>query len=67
MRLAPPLPDIGETEGFTKENDLFELREFGERLANVAGRLDEPLVIALDGPWGSGKSTVVRQWVGLLR
>ena len=67
MRLTPPPPDIGETDGLTRENDLFELREFGERLANLVCRLDGPLVIALDGPWGSGKSTFVRQWAGLLR
>lgn len=67
MRLTPPPPDIGETDGFTKENDLFQLAEFGERLANLVCRLDEPLVIALDGPWGSGKSTFIRQWAGSLR
>jgi energy-coupling factor transporter ATP-binding protein EcfA2 len=66
MRLTPPPPEIGETDGFKKEHDLFGLAEFGERLANLVCRLDEPLVIALDGEWGSGKSTFVRQWAGLL-
>jgi KAP family P-loop domain len=66
MRLTPPPPAIGET-GFAKENDLFELREFGERPANLVCRVNEPLVIALDGPWGGGKSTFLRQWTGLLK
>lgn len=67
MRLTPPPLDIGETDGFTRENDLFELAGFGDRLADRVCLLDQPLVIALDGPWGSGKSTFVRQWAGLLR
>ena len=25
------------------------------------------MVIALDGPWGSGKSVYVKQWAGFLR
>lgn len=67
MRLTPPPPAIGERDGFTEENDLFGLSEFGERLANRVCSLDEPLVLVLDGPWGSGKSTFMRQWAGLLR
>lgn len=67
MRLSPLPPYIGEIDGFTKKNDLFELAEFGDRLANLVCRLDDPLVVALDGAWGSGKSTFVRQWAGLLR
>ena len=67
MRLTLPPVVIGETDGFTEENDLFGYSEFGERLANLVLRVDEPLVVALDGPWGSGKSTFARQWAGLLR
>ncbi|MCC2664196.1 MAG: p-loop protein [Geminicoccaceae bacterium] len=66
MRLTPPPLEIGETDGFS-QNDLFGLAEFGDRLANLVCRLDEPLVVTLDGPWGSGKSTFVQQWAGLLR
>ncbi len=66
MRLTPPEPVITD-EGFTDENDIFKYRPFAERLTNLIRNIDEPLVIALDGPWGSGKSVFVKQWAGLLR
>jgi energy-coupling factor transporter ATP-binding protein EcfA2 len=67
MRLTPEPPAIADTAGFTTENDLFGFREFGERLANLVSNIDQPIILALDGPWGCGKSTFVRQWAGLLR
>lgn len=67
MRLIPTPLDIADDEGFLPERDIFGYAEFGQRLANVVKNTDQPLVIALDGPWGSGKSTFVRQWEGLLR
>lgn len=67
MRLTPIEPEIPEVGGFTEENDIFGYRDFAERLANLIRNIDEPLVIALDAPWGSGKSVFVKQWAGLLR
>jgi energy-coupling factor transporter ATP-binding protein EcfA2 len=67
MRLTPLEPEVPHVGGFTNENDIFNYRSFGERLANLVRNIDEPLVIVLDGPWGSGKSTFVKQWAGLLR
>jgi dephospho-CoA kinase len=67
MRLTPQEPQIPEIGGFTDENDIFGYRSFANRLANLVRNIDEPLVIALDGPWGSGKSIFVKQWAGLLR
>ncbi len=67
MRLTPQEPEIPEVGGFTEANDLFGYRDFADRLANLVRNVDEPLVIALDGPWGSGKTIFVKQWAGLLR
>ena len=67
MRLTPIEPEIGPEDGFTEDNDLFRYAEFGDRFANLVGSIDEPLVIVLDGPWGSGKSVFAKQWAGLLR
>ncbi len=67
MRLTPISPTIPEIGGFTTDNDIFEYRDFGERLSNLVDNIDEPLVIVLDGPWGSGKSVFIRQWAGQLR
>ena len=66
FRLVPEPPEIGDTDGFSK-SDIFDARESGERLANIVGEIEGPSAIVLDGPWGSGKSTFVKQWAGLLR
>jgi hypothetical protein len=42
--------------------DLLRLREFADGLSNLVRTIKHPLVIAFDGPWGSGKSTFLRQW-----
>ncbi|WP_193183746.1 KAP family P-loop NTPase fold protein [Nisaea sediminum] len=67
MKLIPTAPVIGKTEGFTKENDLFGYAAFGKRLTRLVSGLEQPMTIILDGPWGSGKSTFVKQWAGELR
>ena len=66
MRLAPKPLDIEEGDGF-KGTDLFGHKDFGERLASFVESLEGPSVIALDGPWGSGKMTFAKQWADLLR
>jgi predicted KAP-like P-loop ATPase len=67
MRLTPKPLEIDLEEGFTEENDIFGYREFGERLANLVCAQEGPATLVLDGPWGTGKSTFMRQWAGLLR
>ena len=66
MRLAPKPLEIEEREGFEKR-DLFGYKGFGEQLARLVESLEGPSVIALDGPWGSGKTVFAWQWAGLLR
>ena len=66
MRLTARTPEIPPEGGFTETNDIFGYRPFGENLANLFENIDEPLVVLLDGPWGSGKSTFIQQWRGLL-
>ena len=65
MRLAPPPLDITDDEGF--ERDIFQAKEAGERLANVVADLEGHSVIVLDGDWGTGKTTFIKQWAGRLR
>ena len=67
MRLFPPPLAIGDTEGFTEEKDLFDRADLGRGLANLIDAADEPLVIAVDGQWGSGKTVFLRMWAGELR
>ncbi|SOB93508.1 KAP family P-loop NTPase fold protein [Thalassospira xiamenensis] len=65
MRLKPD--QVPENIGFTEETDLFGYKEFGERLTRVVSSLEQPTTLVLDGPWGSGKSTFLRQWFADLR
>lgn len=65
--MFPPPLAIGDTEGFTKENDLFGRADIGRGLANIIDAADEPLVIAVDGQWGTGKTVFLKMWAGELR
>ncbi len=46
------------------EDDLLARRQTGEALSDLLNRFENPLVVALDGKWGSGKSWFLRRWVG---
>ncbi|WP_111429942.1 P-loop NTPase fold protein [Rhodobacteraceae bacterium DSL-40] len=63
MRFAPPEEalDLYKT-GF--ENDLLGRKKVGQRLSEVLQRTEDPLVVALDGRWGTGKSHFLQRWVG---
>jgi hypothetical protein len=41
--------------------------EFGGTLLNLITRIDEPLVIGLDAPWGEGKTTFIKLWRTMLK
>jgi len=64
MKLTIPPVQIDPTKPFN--HDLFKREEFGEGLANLILKFDEPLVISIDAPWGEGKTTFVKMWKGLL-
>jgi len=65
-RLKPKPLVIADDEGF-ENTDMFGLKEYGERLANMVCNVEDPLVTILDGPWGSGKTIFAKQWAGLMR
>ncbi|GEM_PF-5977756 len=62
MRLTPP--DTSRLTNFNK--DIFGYKDFGERLRKLVYNVDTPLTLILDGDWGTGKSTFIRQWQSLL-
>jgi len=74
MKLFIPDPaiDIG-THGFESKDaeghpfDLLNRKPLGERLSNLVERIDDPMVIALDGGWGTGKSFFLKLWAGAHR
>lgn len=67
MHIFPRPLQIGETEGFTAEKDIFGRHELGAGLTNLVGSVADPMVIAIDGQWGSGKTTFLKMWAGHLR
>lgn len=56
--------DTFDTEKNGTALDLLGRKAFGERMSDLMGHGDQPLVVALDGPWGSGKSHFLKLWVG---
>lgn len=67
MHIFPRPLQIGDTEGFTPEKDIFGRQELGTGLTNLLGSVADPMVIAIDGQWGTGKTTFLKMWAGQLR
>lgn len=67
MRLFVPPLKIEDDEGFSPEKDIFGRKPLGEGLTNLITSVSQPMVIALDAQWGSGKTTFLKMWAGELR
>ena len=67
MRIFPPQLEISDREGFTPEKDIFGRAKLGEGLSNVVLSVSDPMVIAVDAQWGSGKTTFLKMWASDLR
>ncbi|WP_281707757.1 KAP family P-loop NTPase fold protein [Phaeobacter italicus] len=64
MRLTVPEPKIDlYNDGFA-DHDQLDRKTTGDKLSDLVERIDDPMVIALDGAWGSGKSFFLKCWVG---
>ncbi len=66
MKLTIPTLEIQDDEGFAPSKDIFERKEFGERLIKLIESSNENLVIALDAQWGEGKTTFIKMWKGYI-
>lgn len=63
MRFLPPEENITPHD-VVFDSDLLGRRVVGQRLSSIVERIEDPLVIALDGRWGTGKSYFLKRWVG---
>ena len=64
MNIFFPEPDIEVgKDGFERKCDLGRA-ESGKKLSELVEKISEPVVIAVDGPWGSGKSHFLKLWTG---
>jgi KAP family P-loop domain len=67
MRIFPPALEIGDHEGFDPQKDIFQRAAFGAGIANLLGTSSDPLIVMLDAPWGTGKTTFIKMLAGHLR
>lgn len=66
MRFLPPDPEVALYEAVF-EDDILERGKVSRSLSYVIDRIEDPLVVALDGRWGTGKSYFLKRWVGAHR
>jgi hypothetical protein len=64
MRMT--VPDVAITTEDPFRDDIFGRKPFATALLSLVRQINEPLVIALDAPWGEGKTTFIRMWQQLL-
>ena len=65
IRVQPRDLDIPEKEPF--KHDLLDREESVEILTSILGSIDGPCVLAVDAPWGTGKTTFLKMLVQSLR
>lgn len=64
MKFVVPEPSIDLYKDGFEEKDILQRGDTGKRLSSIVDSIEDPLVIALDGDWGSGKSFFLKCWVG---
>ncbi|MDR0807980.1 MAG: KAP family NTPase [Gemmobacter sp.] len=67
QKLFPPDPEITLYQTGFGGDDPFDRKGTGKALSDLVERIEDPLVIALDGGWGSGKTWFLKRWVGAHR
>lgn len=67
MRLRTELSDEEISLGFGHSTDIFECRDLALRLTGLFKQIDHGSVAVIDGRWGIGKATFVRQWTAELQ
>lgn len=64
MKLFPPQEEITLYETGFPAKDILERRHVGKQLSDLLEKIEDPLVVALEGPWGCGKTYFLKRWVG---
>ena len=65
IRIQPR--DIDISEGNPFEQDQLDRKEAVYTLTHLVGNIEGPCVLAVDAPWGAGKTTFLRIWTQHLR
>lgn len=64
MRLTIPEPKFSLYKDGFEQHDMLSRKRTGEKLSKLIEDIEDPLVVALDGAWGSGKSHFLKCWIG---
>lgn len=64
MKIFPPQTEVVLYEQGFELNDLLDRKDASKRLSELLEEVEDPVVVALDGQWGSGKSYFLQRWVG---
>ena len=65
VSIQPPDLQISEEDPFG--SDRLGRQESAEVLTRIVSRIEGPCVLALDAPWGYGKTTFLKMWEAWLR
>ena len=65
FRIQPQPIKIPEDNPF--QYDLLDRKEAVETLTRLIGANQGPCVLAVDAPWGAGKTTFLKMWAQYLR
>ena len=60
IRAQPVDPEITEENPF--QHDLLDRQKMVESLTHLVSSIEGPCVIAVDAPWGAGKTTFLKMW-----
>ncbi|MBQ2262203.1 MAG: hypothetical protein II336_12625 [Loktanella sp.] len=63
MRFLPPEAEV-KLYDTVFDSDILDRKKVSKSLSALLDRIEDPLVIALDGRWGTGKSYFLQRWVG---
>ena len=64
MKIFPPEPKVKLYEEGFEDRDILQRAVVGKSLSNLVERIEDPMVVALDGGWGTGKTYFLKRWVG---
>src|SRR3989338_1346594 len=65
MRIKIPPLNIPENNPFAE--DQLERKQSAEVLTQFISTIREPFVLAIDSPWGTGKTTFINMWLRFLK
>lgn len=65
MQLRPTLIQISQENPFS--NDKLNRSQSADVLTQLVSTIHEPFVLAIDSPWGTGKTTFIKMWMTHLK